>query len=133
MLIVHHFAFRIETVLENIKVRLRRNKLCRHRGEKEFWATVLPLTFRTTRTAELSAWLPRKFLGTRFCYRLRLQSYWMRTEGISNLKISKGSTGNWTRNLPSYGSVPQLNEHSSRKLCSHTMFSYVPWSWRYQF
>ena len=48
---VHHFAFTTETVLENVNVSLCCNKLCRQRGEKECWATILPLTFRTTRTA----------------------------------------------------------------------------------
>jgi hypothetical protein len=42
----------------------------------ECWASILTLTFGTTRTAELSARRasrtlpPGKFLGTHFCYRL---------------------------------------------------------------
>jgi hypothetical protein len=57
----------------------------------------------------------------------------MRTEGIGNLKISKNPTGNWTRNLPSCGSMPQLNERSSRTFYTHTMSLCVHWRWKYQF
>jgi hypothetical protein len=42
-----------------------------------------------------------KFLGTHFCWGLSgPKGYWMRTEGIGHLKISKNPTGNLTRNHP---------------------------------
>jgi hypothetical protein len=97
-----------------IKVKLSRNKSWRLREGMECWAYILTLPFGTTRTAELSALHtgraspPRKFLGTRFCYRLSgPQGYWMRTEGIGQLKISKNPTRNRTQSLPSCGAVSQ--------------------------
>jgi len=42
----------------------------------------------------------RNFLGTHFCYGISAaQAYWMRTERIGHVNISKGPTGNPTRNL----------------------------------
>jgi hypothetical protein len=60
--------------------------------------------FGTTTTVKLSAvradrtLSPRKFLRIHFCYRVRgLQSYWMRTEGLGHLKISREPAGNRTK------------------------------------
>jgi hypothetical protein len=86
----------------------------------ECWASILILTFSTTKMAQLSALhagctLPsRKFLGTNFCYRLSEPlRYWMRTEGIGHLKISKDPTRHRTWNLPPHYAVPQLHCSSS--------------------
>jgi len=74
----------------------------------ECWASILTLTIRTSKTAELSALRaghtlpPRKFLGTCFFERLRgPQGYWMQTEETGHLETSKDRTGYWTQNLPS--------------------------------
>jgi hypothetical protein len=46
------------------------------------------LAIRAVRTE-----LPRKFLGTLFCWRLRgRQGYWMWAEGIDHLKIEPGTS-----------------------------------------
>jgi hypothetical protein len=66
----------------------------------ECWASILILTYVTTRTAELSAVLGdrdlplRKFLCTHFCWRLiGPQGYRMPTEGLGHLKNSKDPIG----------------------------------------
>jgi hypothetical protein len=63
-------------------VKLSRNRSKRLRGGMGCWASILTVTFGTTRTAEVlplraSCTLrPRKFLGAHFWYRLRgLHSY----------------------------------------------------------
>jgi hypothetical protein len=79
------------------------NKSGKLGGGIECWASILTPTFRSTRTAELSALRAglREFLKGRVRLSGR-QGYWMRTEGIS-----KDPTGNRTRHLPSCGVVPQ--------------------------
>ena len=88
----------------NTSWRLRRGMKC--------WASILTLTFGTTRTAELSVLRagrslpPWKFLGSHLCHRLNgPQGYWVRTGGLGHLKISK----DLTRDLPSLAAVPQAS------------------------
>jgi len=79
------------------------------------WASSLTLTFGRTTTAQLSVLRARRphFTPKEIpWYSLMLQAvwtscYWMRTEGIDNLKIFNHPTGNGTRNLMSCGAVPQ--------------------------
>jgi hypothetical protein len=89
------------------------NKSWRLRGGMEFWASVLTLTFGTTRTAELSALRAYRTLPPKeipwYSFLLRglvdPSDNWMRTEEIRHLKTSKEPTVNRTRNLPSCGAV----------------------------
>ena len=61
----------------------------------KFWASILTLTFGTTRTAEFSAiragrtFPSRRFFGVHFCQRVCVpQGYSMWTEGLGHLQIS---------------------------------------------
>jgi hypothetical protein len=97
-----------------MKIKLSSNKLWRLREGMECRASILTLTFGIPRMAVLSAVCAGyllhqgKFLGTHFWQRLSgPRAYWMQTEGLGHLKIFKNPTGNWTRYLPSCGTVPQ--------------------------
>jgi hypothetical protein len=70
-------------LLTAVNVKLSCNKSLRLRSGMDFRASILTLTFGTTRTAELSALragctlTPRKFLGSHFYYMLSgPQGYW---------------------------------------------------------
>lgn len=96
------------------KVKLSGKNSLTLRGKSEYWASFITLTFGTIRKAGFSALHAsrtlshRKSLGTYFFQRLSgPQFYWMRSEEIGRLKISKHHTWNQTRNVPSIGAEPQ--------------------------
>ena len=69
---------------------------------------------------------PRTFLGTPLYYRLSgCQGYWMWTEELGHLKISKDSTGNRTRNLSSCVAVPQRIALISDYVITHSYVTSV--------
>ena len=83
----------------------------------ECWVSILTVTFSTTRMAECSAWcaghtLPlRKSFVTNFCNGLsRSKGYWMQSQWLGHLKISKEPTRNWTWKILSLAqtTVPPL-------------------------
>jgi len=86
-------------------VKLSHYKLWRLREGMEYSASVLTLAFGTTRMAELSALRSGR-------YSFLFEAEW--TSGLlnadqtnSSLQNFRGPAGNWIRNLPSCGAVPQ--------------------------
>ena len=79
------------------------------------WASIRTVTFGTTRTAELSALRAGRILPPRnslVLISVTGSASPRATECVQelgNLKISKDPTGNQTRGLPLYGTVPQPN------------------------
>jgi hypothetical protein len=100
-------------------VQLPENKSWRLIAGMEGWASILSFIFGRTRTAEFVSTKRRPHCTSKeipWCSFL-LQAEW--TPGllnadrrISHLKISKELTGKRTRNLPSYGVVPQPTNKS---------------------
>lgn len=78
----------------------------------EWWASILTLTFGTTRTPELAlraahALPSRKFLGNNFCQSGH-QCYRMRTEGLDHLKTLMALQGIEPGTSSLVAQVPQL-------------------------
>ena len=89
-------------------------------GGMKCWASILTLTFRTARMAQLSAirashTLPtQKVTGTHFCYRLSgPQGYWMRKERNRSLGNFQGPYRESDPEPPPSGAAHRLTAHRS--------------------
>ena len=92
-----------------MKVQLSPNKSWRLRRGMVCWASILTLTFSTTRIAELSPATPKEIPWCSFLLEIEWtpNSYCMWTDGLSGLKISEDPTRNETQDLASCGAVRQ--------------------------
>jgi len=115
----------------NGKVFLWRDEDSEWGGEIESWSSILTLTFGTAWPAELSAvpagrCLPQGSLW----YSFMLEAEWTpgllhADKGIGHVEVSKDTTRNRTRNLPTFGALPDQLQHSPRHTgCNrhHTVF-----------